>query len=72
MGFVVIRVWVMAYHDSMGHGMQIPANRVGGPIGLWDITSYGLSRVWVKTVSTVSHNEELDLPHQALVDEPVP
>jgi len=53
MGVVVIGVWVMAYHDSMGYGMQIPANQVGGPVGLWDITSYGLSRVWVKTVSTV-------------------
>src|SRR6266508_5056737 len=48
----------MDYHDSMGYGMQIPANKVGGLIGLWDITSYGFSRVWIKTVSTVALQTE--------------
>ena len=43
----------MGYHGLMGYGVQIPANRVGGPEMLWDFRVYGLSRVWVMGVSTV-------------------
>jgi hypothetical protein len=53
MGFVSKGVWVMGYCGLMGYGVQIPANRVGGPEKLWDFRVYGLSRVWVKGVSTV-------------------
>jgi len=53
MGFCLRRVWVMGYCGPMGYGMQFPANQVGGPEILWDFRVYGLSRVWVKRVSTV-------------------
>ena len=62
MGFAGIGVWGMAYYNSMGYGVQIPANQVGGSIRLWVITSYGLSHVWVKTVSTVATVPQLILP----------
>jgi hypothetical protein len=53
MGFASKGVWVMGYCGLMGYGVQIPVNRVGGPEKLWDFRVYGLSRVWVKGVSTV-------------------
>ena len=53
MGFAFEGVWVMDYCGLMGYGVQIPANQVGGSERLWDFGVYGLSRVWVKRVSTV-------------------
>ena len=44
----------MCYCRPMGFAMQIPAHQVGGPVGLWHLRGYGLSKVLVTGVSTGS------------------
>ncbi|KAI0776952.1 hypothetical protein BD413DRAFT_468243 [Trametes elegans] len=46
-------VWGMGYDRIMGYGVDFPLYQLGNTINLWVITGYGLSQVWVKTVSTV-------------------
>ncbi|KAI0758372.1 hypothetical protein BD413DRAFT_701783 [Trametes elegans] len=46
-------VWDMGYDRIMGYGVDFPLYQLGNTINLWVITGYGLSQVWVKTVSTV-------------------
>ena len=45
----------MGYQRLMGYGVEFPAHRLGGPKKVWDFRVYGLSKVWVKTGSTVLH-----------------
>ncbi|KAI0769136.1 hypothetical protein BD413DRAFT_478223, partial [Trametes elegans] len=49
-------VWGMGYDRIMGYGVDFPLYQLGNTINLWVITGYGLSQVWVKTVSTVVAN----------------
>ena len=54
MGFACQGLWVTGYCGLMGYGLQIPAHQLGGPKMAWDFRGYGLSKAWVKRVSTVS------------------
>ncbi|KAF8228014.1 hypothetical protein L208DRAFT_1293749, partial [Tricholoma matsutake] len=47
------QVWIMGYQRLMGYGVEFPAHRLGGPKKVCDFGVYGLSKVWVKTGSTV-------------------
>ena len=38
---------------SMGYGLQIPINQLGGSKKVWTKAGYGLPHVWVIAVSTV-------------------
>ena len=53
MGFCPGGVWVMGYCGLMGHGLQFPAHRGGGPKNVWDFGGYGLWQAWVMRVPTV-------------------